>query len=63
VLLAAICIVGLWIFSRKGSAAKVGANMDKVGERINDAVSPSGPIEKAGKKLDKVLEDVNDLGR
>jgi hypothetical protein len=63
-ILAAVCVIGiLMACSKKGPVEKIGAKMDKTGEKINDAVSPDGPAEKAGKKLDKVVKDVNDLGR
>lgn len=39
----------------KGPAEKVGANVDKAGSKVKDAVTPDGPAERAGEKLDKAV--------
>jgi hypothetical protein len=63
VLLAAICVAGILACAKKNPAEKVGAKLEKAGDKIQDAVTPDGPAEKAGKKLDRAIEGVEDLTR
>jgi len=43
----------------KGPAEKAGSEIDKAGQKIEDAVNPPGPMEKAGRTVDSAINDTN----
>ena len=51
---------GLFACEKKGTAEKVGENIDKTVEqakdKVQDVVKPEGPMEKAGKKIDETVD-------
>ncbi len=43
--------------NREGPAEHAGKKLDKVKDKIDDAVDPKGPAEKAGRAVDRALND------
>ncbi len=43
----------------KGPAEKAGSEIDKAGQKVEDAINPPGPAEKAGRTIDNATNDTN----
>jgi hypothetical protein len=44
----------------EGPAERAGEKLDRMGEKIEDAVDPDGPAERAGEKLDRMGDKIED---
>ena len=45
---------------RRDGAERAGEKLDRLGDKIEDAVDPKGPAEKAGEKIDRAIDDAKD---
>jgi hypothetical protein len=41
---------------QEGPAERAGKSMDSTGQKIQDAISPPGPLQKAGRTIDKAVQ-------
>lgn len=60
---AALAVTAVWAYVKRGSARKVGEQLDQAGDRIQDALASRGSAAKVGQKIDKVVSDVQDIAR
>ena len=46
---------GLPACHQEGPAERAGKSLDNAGQKISDALNPTGPSQSAGRKIDKAL--------